>query len=102
MLPDEKHARTQPALLVGTHSSFIDTTRFSSYWKLICMTAWIFRFKQSLLCRERLQGELNAAELAVPIGFRLYKRNASFSSFTHFRTMNPYQKNPKLLVSTPS
>ncbi|XP_023711286.1 uncharacterized protein LOC111866509 [Cryptotermes secundus] len=64
-LPDEKRPWTQPVLLLGVHSSLIDATRFSSYWKLIRTTAWIFRFKQSLLRRERFRGELTAAELAA-------------------------------------
>ena len=42
-LPDE---RTQ-SFLVGstdTHGRLIDSNRFSSYWKLVRVTAWVLRF----------------------------------------------------------
>jgi len=40
-----------------------DSTRYSSYWKLLWVTAWILRFRQIALQRDGYSGNLTALEL---------------------------------------
>jgi hypothetical protein len=61
-LPDEK---TQSFLVESTETParLIDSSRFSSYWKLIRVTAWVLRFVRHARQQRRSSGELDASEL---------------------------------------
>jgi len=41
----------------------LDPSRYSSYWKLLRVTAWIFRFIRNILRAHKLSGEMTASEL---------------------------------------
>ena len=61
-IPDE---RTQ-SLLVGpkaTPGLLIESSSFSSYWSLLCVTTWILHFVRHARRRTRSSGELDATEL---------------------------------------
>jgi len=61
-LPDEK----KQSLLVGsteTPGRLMESSRFSSYWKLLLVTAWVFRFVRHARQRRRSPGELDVSEL---------------------------------------
>jgi hypothetical protein len=52
------------ALTVKTPPPFLDDTRYSTYSKLLRITAWVLRFKQNIMQKQRTSGELTASELA--------------------------------------
>ena len=63
-LPEEK--RKPSRVLRATSSiSLIDASKFSSYWKLVRTTAWIFRFLRNARRRESSVGELTTTELTA-------------------------------------
>jgi hypothetical protein len=41
----------------------MESSRFSSHWKLLCTTAWVLRFVWHVRQRRRSSGELDASEL---------------------------------------
>lgn len=61
-LPEAKR-KTDHVLTATIPSSLIDACKFSSYWKLTRTTAWVFRFTNNVRQREKMEGELTAAEL---------------------------------------
>jgi hypothetical protein len=61
-LPEMKGS-THHILSVEIPPRVVDPTKYSSYWKLLRVTAWIFRVRQIALQRERPYGELVALEL---------------------------------------
>lgn len=62
-LPEEKK-KTNHVLTTTTTYHLIDASKFSSYWKLIRTTAWIFRFLNNIRRRKREVGEFTATELS--------------------------------------
>jgi hypothetical protein len=61
-LTDEK----KQSLLIGSTDNrdrLIDSSRFSSYWKLLRVTAWVLRFVRHARQQRRSLGELDALEL---------------------------------------
>ena len=63
-LPEEKKKPSQ-VLETTTHTSLIDTLRFSSYWKMVRTVAWIVRFLNNVRRKEKSVGELTATELTA-------------------------------------
>ena len=61
-LPDE---RTHSLLVGSTDDSrrLIESSRFSSYWKLLRVTAWVLRFVRHVKRRRSASGELEVSEL---------------------------------------
>jgi len=59
----EKEAK--PSLTTNTPISLIDTSRFSSYWKLVRTVAWLLRFLNNVHQREKSIGELTSTELTA-------------------------------------
>jgi hypothetical protein len=45
--------------------TLVDASKFSSYWKLVRTTAWVFRFLQNVRGKEKSAGELTTTELAA-------------------------------------
>jgi hypothetical protein len=63
-LPEEKK-KPRHVLTATTPTSLIDASRFSSYWKLVHTTAWIFCFLKNVRHREKSIGELTTTKLSV-------------------------------------
>ena len=63
-LPKEKRRPSQ-VLTTTTPTSLIDMFRFSSYWKMVRMVAWILRFLNNVCQKEKSVGELTATELTA-------------------------------------
>ena len=62
--PEEKRKRSQ-VLTAATHTSLIDVSKFSSYWKLVHTTAWILCFLNNVHRKGKSVGELAATELTA-------------------------------------
>jgi len=61
-LPEGKgSANRTPSVEVP--QKLLDPTKYSSYWKLLRVTAWILRFRQITLRKEGISGNLTALEL---------------------------------------
>jgi len=50
--PEEKRGDPHQVLTATTSASLIDASRFSSYWKLIRITAWVLRFLRNVRRRD--------------------------------------------------
>jgi len=76
-LPEEKRKPSQ-VLTATTHTSLIDASKFSSYWKLVRTTAWILRFLNNVCRKGKSVGELTATELtaARSSGASYHRRSA--------------------------
>ena len=61
--PPEERKPPHSVLHVQTPEPLLDSSRYSSYWKLLRVTAWIFRFKQNIRRALLLSDELTASEL---------------------------------------
>jgi len=64
-VPEEKKKNPSHVLTATISASLIDATRFSSYWKLVRTTAWVFRFLQNARGKEKSAGEITATEIAA-------------------------------------
>jgi hypothetical protein len=62
VLPEGK-GPTNHTLSVEVPRVLLDPTKYSSYWKLLQVTAWVLRFWQNALRRDRRSGTLTASEL---------------------------------------
>jgi hypothetical protein len=62
--PPEERKTPYPILHILTPASFFDPSMCSSYWKLLPVTAWIFRFIRNIRRAHKLSGELAASELS--------------------------------------
>jgi hypothetical protein len=62
VLPEVK-GPTNHTLSVEVPRRLLDPTRYSSYWKLLRVTAWVLRFWENALRRDRRSGNLTASEL---------------------------------------
>jgi hypothetical protein len=60
--PDERKT-SHPVLHIHTPAPLLDPSRYSSYWRLQRVRAWIFRFIRNIRRARRLSGELTASEL---------------------------------------
>ena len=61
-LPEERKPPL-PDLHVGNPALLLDSSSYSSYWKLLRVTAWIFRFIRNVRRGHQSSGELTASEL---------------------------------------
>jgi len=61
--PPEERKTPHPVLHILTPESWLDPSRYSSYWKLLRVTAWIFRFIRNIWRAHKLSGEQGASEL---------------------------------------
>jgi hypothetical protein len=64
-LPEEKRKDPSHVLTTTMSASLIDASKFSSYWRLVCTTAWVLRFLHNARGQDKSAGELTATELAV-------------------------------------
>jgi hypothetical protein len=62
---DEKKRGPSHVLTALMSTSLVDASKFSSYWKLVRTTAWVFRFLENMQGREKSVGELTSTELAA-------------------------------------
>ena len=65
--PPEERKTPHPVLHVQTPANLLDPSRYSSYWKLLRVTAWIFRFIQNIRRVHHASGELTASELSCTL-----------------------------------
>ena len=101
-LPDE---RTQ-SFLVGstdTPGRLIDSSRFSSYWKLLRVTAWVLRFVRHVRLQRRSLGELDASELAEARKYWIgeVQKDCFGAELQALKRGSPYRVNHWLHASTP-
>ena len=61
-LPEGKGSAKQ-TLSVEVRQKLLDPTKYSSYWRLLRVTAWILRFRQITLRKEGISGNLTALEM---------------------------------------
>jgi hypothetical protein len=61
--PPEGKGSANHILSAVVPRKLVDSTKYSSYWKLLRVTAWILRFSEIALRRERYSGNLTALEL---------------------------------------
>jgi hypothetical protein len=61
--PSEEQKTTHPVLHIQTPGCLLDPLRYSSYWKLLRITAWIFHFMQNSRRAHQSVSELTASEL---------------------------------------
>jgi len=55
-----RERKTPPVLHILTPASLLEPSRYSSYWKLQRVTAWVFRFIRNIRRAHKLSGELTA------------------------------------------
>ncbi|XP_049769730.1 uncharacterized protein LOC126108506 [Schistocerca cancellata] len=64
--PEEKRKKTKSQVLsISTPTSLLNLLKFSSYWKLIRITAWTLRFLHNIRQKNKSSGELTATELSA-------------------------------------
>jgi len=61
--PPEERKPPLPVLHVRNPSLLLDSSSYSSNWKLLCITAWIFRFIRNVWRGHQSSGELIASEI---------------------------------------
>ena len=61
--PPEERNTPHPVLHIQTPAPLLDPSRYSSYWRLLRVTAWIFHFICNIRRAHRLSGEPTASEL---------------------------------------
>ena len=61
--PSEEKKTPRPVLHIQTPAFLLDPSRYSSYWSLLRVTAWIFRFIQNIRRAHQSSGKLIASEL---------------------------------------
>ena len=61
--PFEERKTPHPVLHIQTPAPLLDPSRYSSYWMLLHVTAWIFRFICNIRRAHRSSDELRASEL---------------------------------------
>ncbi|GFS69330.1 integrase catalytic domain-containing protein [Nephila pilipes] len=91
-------------LYVATTEPIIDISRYSSYTKLLRVTAWILRFVHNCKSHLRIIHELNCNEIekAKDYWIQTVQRQCFSAEINALKEGRPLQKkNPKFLVSTP-
>jgi len=61
--PPEERKPPLPVLHVRNPALLLDSSSYSSYWKLLCITAWIFCFIRNVWRGHQSSGELIVSEL---------------------------------------
>jgi hypothetical protein len=61
--PLEERKTLCPVLHIRTTETLLDPSRYNSYWRLLRVTAWIFRFTRNVRRAHLSSGELTATEL---------------------------------------
>jgi hypothetical protein len=85
--PAEESKTPRQVLQVQTPANLLDASRYSSYWKLLRITALIFRFIRKIQRVHQSPGELTASELTQArfTGSKMSRRNASQRRLTPFK-----------------
>ena len=61
--PPEERKTPHAVLHIHIPAPLLDPSRYSFYWRLLSITAWIFRFIRNVRFARRSSGELTASEL---------------------------------------
>jgi len=61
--PPEESKIPHSVLHILTTALLLDPTKYSSYWKLLRVMVWVFRFIRNIRRAHKLSGELRASEL---------------------------------------
>ena len=105
-LPEARRSNPE-ILLINTPEPLIDSKRFSSYWRLLRVTARILRLRQKLLHREHPIGEFTAEEMSAardhwirtvqqecfPAEVRALRENVPLPDKSKIRCFNPFLDN---------
>jgi len=99
--PPEERKTPHAVLHIQIPAPLLDPSRYSSYWRLLRVTAWIFRSIRNVRFARRSSGELTASELtqATCTRSRRPRQNFSRRNLTHFRKTLTSPGNRKYLDS---
>jgi hypothetical protein len=103
VLPEGKEPANH-TLSVDVPTKLINHTKYSSYWKLLRVTAWVLRFRQIALRRDGRPGNLTALELeaarsywiqavqgeSFAAEFKALQKNLQFTENSKIARFNPF------------
>ena len=78
--PPEGRITPHTVLHIQTPATLLDPSRYSSYWRLLRVTAWIFRFIWNIRRTHRSSGELTALEFTQALLHWIKSVQAEFFS----------------------
>ena len=61
--PPEERKTRHPVLHIQTPAHLLDPSKYSSYWRLLGVTAWTLRFVRDIRHAQRSSGKLTASDL---------------------------------------